>query len=618
MIAETKPPEQEHSPERLPVIRIRGARVHNLKNVDLDITRGRLTVITGPSGSGKSSLAFDTLFAEGQRQYIETLSNYARQFLNQLERPDVDLIDGLQPTICIDQRPGSHNPRSTVATVTELYDYLRILMARLGETSCYACGARVEQLTADQIEDQLLGMPEGTKMMILAPLVRGRRGQHKEVVAQIRKAGFVRARIDGMVYELEQVPELEARKVHHMDAVVDRIIVRPGIEARIAESIQLALKHGEGLMLICYLDETQVSEDAPQGVWRDELFSTKCACPACGISYEEIEPRTFSFNSPYGACPDCEGLGRRREFDIELVIPNTTLAPATGAFAPWKSCKPSQWRKTRETLEAFAESKGFSWDRPWSEWTPASQQRMLRGEGKKFLGLLTLLEKEYATATRAERREELEQYRADVICSACQGSRLRPAANSVRLAGKNMLELTRMNVSQAREFFGGLTFPAEQRPIADPLLIEIRNRLEFLEKVGVDYLSLNRSADTLSGGELQRVRLATSIGSALIGVCYVLDEPSIGLHPRDNDRLIGALRDLQTQGNSVVVVEHDEATMRSADEIIDVGPRAGSQGGRIVAQGTPEQIMAREDSVTGGYLRGRLRIPKFPSVAAPT
>jgi excinuclease ABC subunit A len=612
MIAETSPPESEVPAERPPVIRIRGARVHNLKNVDLDIKRGRMTVITGPSGSGKSSLAFDTLFAEGQRQYIETLSNYARQFLNQLERPDVDLIDGLQPTICIDQRPGSHNPRSTVATVTEIYDYLRLLLARLGEATCYSCGAKVEQLSLEQIEDQLQSFPEGTKMMILAPLVRGRRGQHRDVLTQIRKAGFVRARIDGQVYEVEQFPELEARKVHHIDAVVDRIIIRKGIESRISESTQLALKHGEGLLLICYFDEQPSGEKDPRGVWRDQLFSTKCACPQCGISYEEIEPRTFSFNSPYGACPECEGLGRRREFDVELVIPDASLAPASGAFAPWRNLKPSQWRKTREALTSYAESKDFPWESPWSEWSPQAQQKLLRGDGKKFLGLIILLEKEYATATRAERREDLERYRADIVCSACGGSRLRASANSVRIAGRNMLELTRLNVREAREFFGQLTFPDQQLPIADPLLREIRNRLEFLSKVGVDYLTLNRSADTLSGGELQRVRLATSIGSALIGVCYVLDEPSIGLHPRDNDRLIAALRDLQVQGNSVVVVEHDEATMRSADEIIDVGPRAGRQGGQIVAQGTPREVMSCEESVTGGYLQGRFRIAVPP------
>jgi excinuclease ABC subunit A len=595
-------------PARRPVIRIRGARVHNLKNVDLDIERGRLTVITGPSGSGKSSLAFDTLFAEGQRQYIETLSNYARQFLNQLERPDVDLIDGLQPTICIDQRPGSHNPRSTVATVTEIHDYLRLLLARLGDVSCHACGARIQQLSPEQIEEQLLSRPEGTKMMILAPLVRGRRGQHRDVIALIRKAGFVRARVDGLLYELENIPELEPRKIHHVDAVVDRVIIRPGIENRISESTQLALKYGDGLLMICYHDPSETNEEAPHGIWRDELFSVKCACPECGISYEEIEPRTFSFNSPYGACPECEGLGRRQEFDVELVIPDGNFAPSSGALAPWSHLKPSQWRKSREALEALAETRRLPWDRPWNQWTPAARQRLLQDEGKKSPGLLTILEKEYVTATRAERREELEQYRADVVCSACGGSRLGPAANSVRISGKNMFDLTRMNVREARQFFGNLTFAEENRPIADPLLNEIRNRLDFLEKVGVDYLTLNRSADTLSGGELQRVRLATSIGSALIGVCYVLDEPSIGLHPRDNDRLIEALRDLQSQGNSVVVVEHDEATMRQADEIIDVGPRAGSEGGEIVAQGTPQEIMDREDSITGGYLKGRLRI----------
>ncbi len=586
-------------------IRIRGARVHNLKSVNLDIPRGRMVVITGPSGSGKSSLAFDTLFAEGQRQYIETLSTYARQFLNQLERPDVDLIDGLQPTICIDQRPGSHNPRSTVATVTEIYDYLRLLLARLGETHCYACDAEIRQLAPEQIQQRLAALPEGTKMMLLAPMVRGRRGQHKEVIAEIRKAGFVRARVDGQVYELDQVPELAARRVHDIEAVVDRIILRPGVENRLAESIDLALRHGEGLVIACYYDET-TPDAAPQ--WRDELFSTRCACPKCGISYEEIEPRTFSFNSPYGACPNCEGLGVKHEFDSELVVPDPTRSLATGLIAPWRGLSAAAMRKVRQQLEPWLESKGLAWDQPWDQWKTPLPERLLRGEGKKFLGVLTMLEKEYATATNETRREELERFRGEVVCSACRGSRLRPEANSVRLAGRTMLDLTSMTVSDARQFFADLRFPEAVHPISTPLLNEIRNRLDFLDKVGVGYLTLGRSADTLSGGELQRVRLATSIGSALIGVCYVLDEPSIGLHPRDNERLISALRDLQAHGNSVVVVEHDEAMMRSADQIIDVGPGAGANGGQIVAQGTPAEVMASDRSVTGKYLSGQLEI----------
>jgi len=487
-------------------IRIHGARTHNLRNLDLALPRDRLVVVTGPSGSGKSSLAFDTLYAEGQRQYIESLSPYARQFLHQLERPDVDLIEGLEPTISIDQRAGSHNPRSTVATVTEIYDYLRLLYARLGESACWQCGMPIRPQSPEQILAALLARPAGTRMMLLAPIVRGRKGQHREAIEGIRKAGFVRARIDGQVVEVNEPPELVAQKVHTIEAIVDRIVIREGVEPRLAESIRLAVRHGDGLIVAAYEERSGATS-----AWRDELFSTLYSCPDCKISFEELEPRSFSFNSPYGACPRCEGLG--------------VLA-------------------SEDPLE----------------------------------GPLT--------------------------CPECGGSRLRAEARVVRLAGKAIHEVTAMNVVAAEAFFRALRFPEDRRAIADPITAEILSRLEFLAQVGLGYLTLDRPAETLSGGELQRVRLASGLGSGLVGVCYVLDEPSIGLHPRDNDRLIQALESLRDRGNTVVVVEHDEAIMRRADWLVDLGPGAGRNGGRIVAEGTPAEVAANPESLTGRYLAG--------------
>lgn len=596
-------------------IRVRGSRVHNLKNVSLDIPRDQLVVITGPSGSGKSSLAFDTIYAEGQRQYIESLSVYSRQFLHQMERPDVDLIDGLQPTLCIDQRRAATNPRSTVATVTEIYDYLRLMMARLGEISCYQCGQLIRQQTIEQIQDRLLMLPEGTRLMVMAPLVRGRRGQQQDVLTQIRKARFVRARIDGVVYDIDQVPELNARQVHHIEAVVDRIKIMPGCANRLAESLQLAVQHGAGLVIASYLTPEHDGNGAGPpangggGTWQEELFSTLYACPECGISFAEVEPRTFSFNSPYGACPECDGLGVKVAFDPELVVPDRSLSLADGAVLPWKGLNATALKKLQAELASHFKTRKFNWQTPLADLPPPTLDAWLSSDEQEFPGVLTMLEKEYATTTDSARREQLEFFRCELPCAVCGGSRLRPEARSVRCAGKTLSEITQLTISQSAEFFEQISFPESQRLISSPILAEICSRLAFLRHVGVGYLSLHRPADTLSGGELQRVRLATSIGSGLVGVCYVLDEPSIGLHQRDNARLIAALRNLQRQGNTVLVVEHDEAVMREADHLIDMGPAAGAQGGRVVAVGTPQAVTANPDSMTGRYLAGSEKIP---------
>jgi excinuclease ABC subunit A len=590
-------------------VRIRGARVHNLQNLNLDIPRDRFVVITGPSGSGKSSLAFDTLFAEGQRQYVESLSVYARQFLDQIQRPDVDLIEGLQPTICIDQRAAQLSRRSTVATVTEIYDYLRLLMARLGRAYCYRCGQEIRQQSLEQIQDRLMAFPEGTKAMIMAPMVRGRKGTHKDVFARIRKAGFVRARVDGGVYDLEHLPELASRRTHHIDAVIDRIIIRPGVRSRLGESVRLAVQHGNGLVIVCYLTPEMEPAGGGPAEWNNELFSTDYACPDCNVSYEELEPRTFSFNSPYGACPVCEGLGSVEEFDPELVLPNLDLSIEQDAIDPWKSLGPATQKKLRKLLEPFLRAHGYDLQTPLRDLKPKVFHELFHGDEHKFVGLAMMLEKEFSTTTRRNRLASLETYRGVVKCQACQGSRLRPEATSVRLGDRGIHQITALSVTEARVFFDELMFPDPQQDVARPLLVEIMNRLKFLAKVGVGYLTLDRPTETLSGGEAQRVRLATSIGSGLVNVCYILDEPSIGLHPCDNQRLIDALRDLQELGNTVLVVEHDEAMMRQADQLIDMGPTAGANGGRLVAQGSPAEVSACETSITGSFLAGRRTIP---------
>lgn len=597
-------------------VRIRGARTHNLRNVDLDIPQWRLVVMTGLSGSGKSSLAFDTLLAEGQRQYIESLSTYARQFFDQMERPDVDLIEGLQPTIALDQRAIINNPRSTVATVTEIYDFLRVLMARTGEAACPECGTAISQQTPQEIQQAILALPEQTKVMILAPMVRGRKGKHADVIERIRKEGFVRVRVDGLTYELEDAPDLKAQQRHDIDAVVDRVIVRPGIENRLAESVRLALKHGDGALRAAMLTpdaKSQASsansrESTPENGWIERVFSTRYACPDCKTNLTEIEPRTFSFNSPYGACPACEGLATRDGFVPELVLPDESLSLNAGAVAPWRGGNGQGRERQRSLLEPLLAAAKVDFDTPLGQWPARLREQLCYGDGGKFPGIFVHLEMDYAAATSDAARARLTEFRGPVPCRECGGSRLRPEARAVRLQGLAIHEITALSIDRAWAYFRGLAFPPTMQPVGEPLTAEIVRRLEFLLEVGLDYLTLDRGADTLSGGEMQRVRLATSIGSGLVGVLYILDEPSIGLHPRDNARLIGSLRRLQQQGNTVLVVEHDEAVMRSADWLIDIGPGAGERGGQIVAAGTPEEVAAHPQSITGGYLSGRLRI----------
>jgi len=590
------------------LIRVRGARVHNLKNVDIDLPRDQLIVITGPSGSGKSSLALDTLYAEGQRQYVESLSVYARQFLDQMERPDVDLIDGLQPTICIDQRTGSQNPRSTVATITEIYDYLRLLMARLAQPHCWKCDLPITKQTAEQIQDQMLDLPDDTKLMVMAPMVNGRKGAHQDVFEKIRREGLLRVRVDGEVYQIDDVPELNPKKNHTIEAVVDRIIIREGLRARMADSIRTALKLSDGKALSCHLDTEKVDKKNPKGTWIDQIFNTELACVECNLSFIDIEPRTFSFNSPYGTCPKCEGIGIREEFDPDLVLPDASLSIEQGAIAPWRGLSASALDKVSKGFDKFLQKRNLAKDASIESWDEKYRRQLLNGSGKEFDGILILLEKEYVTTTRKKRIEQLAKFRGKLPCAACEGARLRPEALAVRVADHNIYQIVRMSISEAKQFFTELQFDEHESLIADPIVREITKRLEFLEKVGAEYLTLDRAADTLSGGELQRVRLATGIGSGLVGICYILDEPSIGLHSRDNHRLMEALSDLRDHGNTVIVVEHDEAIMRIADQLVDVGPGAGHHGGNIIAQGTPQEVSDVETSITGQYLSGRKKI----------
>ena len=617
MSSELQPPPSAPAAPPGEAIRIRGARTHNLRNVDLDIPQWRLVVMTGLSGSGKSSLAFDTLLAEGQRQYIESLSTYARQFFDQMERPDVDLIEGLQPTVALDQRSTTNNPRSTVATVTEIYDFLRVLMARVGDVACPNCGTAISQQTPVEIQEAILALPEQSKVMILAPMVRGRKGRHSEVLDLVRKEGFVRVRIDGLTYELEDVPELKAQQRHDIDAVVDRVIIRPGIENRLVESVRLALKHGDGALRTAVLTpeakaivngHANGSATTAENGWEERVYSTRYACPDCKTNLTEIEPRTFSFNSPYGACPACEGLAAREGFVPELVIPDESLSLSAGAVAPWRGASADARKSQHALLDAFLAQAKLDWETPLEAWPAKAREQLLKGDGSKFPGLLAHFEMDYAAAKSDATLSKLAEFRGTVNCAECGGSRLRPEARSCRLGGLAIHEITGLPIDQAQRFFRELKFPPTMHQVGEPLTAEIVRRLDFLAEVGVEYLTLNRAADSLSGGEMQRVRLATGIGSGLVGVLYILDEPSIGLHPRDNARLIESLRKLQQQGNTVLVVEHDEAVIRAADWLIDVGPGAGDRGGTIVAEGTPAEVAANPDSITGGYLSGRLRI----------
>ena len=579
-------------------IQIRGARVHNLRNIDLDIPRDQFVVITGLSGSGKSSLAFDTLFAEGQRRYIESLSVYARQFFDQLERPDVDIVDGLPPTISVDQRRGSANPRSTLATATEIYDYLRLLYARTGTPHCPRCDRPIQQQTQERMVELTLELGANRRVLVLAPLVRGRKGQHKDVFQRIRREGFVRARVDGKLIDVKDIPELAKNRAHKIDAVVDRLTIREGIRPRLAESIAVALKLGEG---------TVVVSAGTDGGWKDRLFSARLACPVCDIAYDELEPRMFSFNSPYGACPVCDGLGTHLEFDPELLFPEPSRPLVEGLAGAGRARR--RWASS--TLEEFARRHKLAPDVAIADLSEPARRELLHGHNG-FDGVIPWLRRQLEETNSPLVREQLTSYMTDQPCRECGGSRLRPEARAVRVGGQAIHQVTARSVEQADDFFAAFALAAEHAVVGQPIVREIRGRLDFLRRLGLGYLTLDRPADTLSGGESQRVRLAAHIGSGLVGVCYVLDEPSVGLHPRDNERLLASLRRLQQQGNSVLVVEHDEATIRSADLLIDLGPGAGAHGGQVVACDTPQNVAAAAHSLTAEYLRGERGIAVPP------
>ncbi len=594
-------------------IRIRGARQHNLKNINLDIPRDKMVVITGLSGSGKSSLAFDTIYAEGQRRYMESLSSYARQFLGQMDKPDVDYIEGLSPAISIDQKTTSRNPRSTVGTVTEIYDYLRLLFARVGHPHCPKCGKPVNQQSLDQMLDQLLALPERTKLLIMAQAVRGKKGEHKKLLEHIRKEGYTRLRIDGEIRDAGEEIQLEKNKKHTIEVVIDRLIIRSEIRPRMAESMEVALKLGQGVAYVQIVDGEQL------------MFSQNFACEACGISLPEITPRMFSFNSPFGACPVCSGLGSQMEMDLELVLPDRTKSLAEGAIAPMSTNVKGYYMRQ---MDALVQKYGCTLDTAWQEMPAKLQQKLLYGTGEEILefgyenmfgqykihripfeGVMNILNRRYRESESDTMREEYENYMNVNLCPECHGARLKPEVLAVTIGGKNIQQVTDMPVAQCQEFFQQVEFTDRERTIGQQVLKEIHARLGFLAKVGLEYLTLSRAAGTLSGGEAQRIRLATQIGSGLVGVLYILDEPSIGLHQRDNNKLLEALKNLRNMGNTLLVVEHDEDTMRVADHIVDIGPGAGSQGGYVVAQGTAEEIMTVPESVTGQYLSHKKFIP---------
>ncbi len=603
-------------------ILIRGARTHNLKNIDLTLPRDKLIVITGLSGSGKSSLAFDTLYAEGQRRYVESLSAYARQFLSIMEKPDVDTIEGLSPAISIEQKSTSHNPRSTVGTITEIYDYLRLLYARAGTPRCPDHDAPLEAQTVSQMVDQVLALPEGRKLMLLAPVIRERKGEHLAVFDELRAQGFVRARVNGRLCELDELPKLDKQKKHSIDVVVDRFKVRSDLQQRLAESFETALKLADGIALVASMEEGDDSDEM--------IFSARFACPICGHSISELEPKLFSFNNPAGACPTCDGLGVKQFFDAKRLV-NGELTLAEGAIRGWDRRNVYYF----QMLGSLASHYGFSLDEPFDSLPPDQQKFVLRGSGKEnidfrylndrgdivkrshpFEGIIPNLERRYRETESNSVREELAKYLSTQPCPECRGTRLRREARHVWVGDKTLPAVTGLPIGDATEYFGGLTLPGRRGEIADKILKEICERLQFLVNVGLDYLTLDRSADTLSGGEAQRIRLASQIGAGLVGVMYILDEPSIGLHQRDNERLLGTLRHLRDIGNTVIVVEHDEDAIRLADYVVDIGPGAGVHGGRIVAEGTPDEVMSNPASLTGGYLSGRVKI-LYPAERTP-
>ena len=602
-------------------ILIRGARTHNLKNVDLTLPRDKLIVITGLSGSGKSSLAFDTLYAEGQRRYVESLSAYARQFLSMMEKPDVDTIEGLSPAISIEQKSTSHNPRSTVGTITEIYDYLRLLYARAGVPHCPTHGAPLEAQTVSQMVDQVMALPEGSKLMLLAPLIRERKGEHLAVLETLRAQGFVRARIDKVLYELDDVPALDKQKKHSIEVVIDRFKVRADMQQRLAESFETAINLTDGLALIASMDDEQAT---------DMVFSARFACPHCGYSISELEPKLFSFNNPAGACPSCDGLGVKQFFDIKRLV-NPELTLGEGAIRGWDRRNAYYF----QMLRSLANHYHFDLDTPFGQLNNTVQQLILHGTGEEsinflylndrgdtvkrshpFEGIVPNLERRYHETESNSVREDLAKYLSTQACPSCKGSRLQEAARNVWVGEKTLPEITRMPVGDACEYFGQLKLPGRRGEIADKILKEICARLQFLVNVGLDYLTLDRSADTLSGGEAQRIRLASQIGAGLVGVMYVLDEPSIGLHQRDNERLLETLIHLRNLGNTVIVVEHDEDAIRLADYVVDIGPGAGVHGGNIVAEGTPQQVMDNPQSLTGQYLSGKKQIT-YPEQRTP-
>ena len=596
-------------------IKIRGAREHNLKGIDVDIPRDSFTVLTGVSGSGKSSLAFDTIYAEGQRRYMESLSSYARQFLGQMEKPDVDSIEGLSPAISIDQKSTNRNPRSTVGTVTEIYDYMRLLYARVGIVHCPKCGREIKKQSVDQIVDQIMGLPERTRFQVLAPVVRGRKGEHVKVLESAKKSGYVRVRVDGIIYELSEEIKLDKNKKHNIEIVIDRLSVKEGIEKRLTESVESALALADGLVMIDIIDGEMLN------------FSQSFACPDCGISVEEMEPRSFSFNNPFGACPECFGLGYKMEFDIDLIIPDKRLSIDEGAIAAmgWQSST-EEGSFTRAILKALAEEYNFSLSTPYKDY-PAEIKNILvngtdghtvkvhyrgqRGVGVydiAFEGLIRNMQKRYRETASDNMKQEYETFMKITPCEVCKGQRLKATSLAVTVGGINIFRMTDMSIVKLKAFLDNLVLSPVQQTIGEQILKEIKARLGFLVNVGLEYLTLSRATGTLSGGEAQRIRLATQIGSGLVGVAYILDEPSIGLHQRDNDKLLSALMKLRDLGNTLIVVEHDEDTMRAADYIVDIGPAAGEHGGEVIATGTAEEIMKNENSITGAYLSGRRKI----------